>query len=37
MDNILIATSDVNILEKVFTEVPQIFSQWTLEITPEKF
>lgn len=36
MDNVLIATLDVNIFEKMFTEVPQIFPQWALEITPGK-
>ena len=37
MDNVLIATSDINILKKVFAEVQQVFPQCSLEITPEKF
>lgn len=36
MDGILIDTSDMNIIVKVFAEVQQILPQWGLEIAFEK-
>lgn len=37
IDDILIATSDINILEKIFAEVQQILNQWRLQIPSKTF